>query len=312
MSEEKENLQENVISEGDVIENVHISPIGVFNGSDGEGNPVPETIDRESLEALAEKLNAGDEVLFDADHQSTRAGEGRSTRAAGWFSKFFVDPVKGLFGKLKLTKWGKELISGREYRYVSPTFGLDENGKPVELYSIAATNTPAFAGAISPILNQAPAGEGNLEISTLEQELSDMELNKLKAELIEEILETIHKEFPLMNACATEKAKADETAGKAVNEGAEKPAEEKPAEAAEEVKEGAGAVEAAAEVKEPPAEEKKAEEKPAEEKKADEVIKIETLNSSPAKPTLAPQPEAWRSMSQKDFIQWIESGAYRK
>ena len=162
MSEEKENLQENVISEGDVIENVHISPIGNFSGSDGEGNPVPETIDRESLEALAEKLNAGDEVLFDADHQSTRAGEGRSTRAAGWFSKFFVDPVKGLFGKLKLTKWGKELISGREYRYVSPTFGLDENGKPVELYSIAATNTPAFAGAISPILNQAPAGEGNL------------------------------------------------------------------------------------------------------------------------------------------------------
>ena len=316
MSEEKENLQENVISEGDVIENVHISPIGVFNGSDGEGNPVPETIDRESLEALAEKLNAGDEVLFDADHQSTRAGEGRSTRAAGWFSKFFVDPVKGLFGKLKLTNWGKELISGREYRYVSPTFGLDENGKPVELYSIAATNTPAFAGAISPILNQAPAGEGNLDISTLEQELSDMELNKLKAELIEEILETIHKEFPLMNACATEKAKADETAGKAVNaadEGAETPADEKAKpEAAEEVKEGTGAVEAAAEVKEKPAEEKPVEEKPAEEKKADEVIKIETLNSSPAKPTLAPQPEAWRSMSQKDFINWIDSGAYRK
>lgn len=310
MNEEKENLQENVISEGDVIENVHISPIGVFNGSDGEGNPVPETIDRESLEALAEKLNAGDEVLFDADHQSTRAGEGRSTRAAGWFSKFFVDPVKGLFGKLKLTKWGKELISGREYRYVSPTFGLDENGKPVELYSIAATNTPAFAGAISPILNQAPAGEGNLDISTLEQELSDMELNKLKAELIEEILETIHKEFPLMNACA-DKAKADAAAGKAVNEGAETPADEqaKP-EAVEETKEGAGATETAAEVKEQPAEEKV--EKPAEEKKADEVIKIETLNSSPAKPTLAPQPEAWRSMSQKDFINWIESGAYRK
>lgn len=70
-------------------------------------------------------------------------------------------------------------------------------------------------------------------------------------------------------------------------------------------------MEAAAEVKEQTAEEKPAEEKKAEEKKADEVIKIETLNSSPAKPTLAPQPEAWRSMSQKDFIQWIESGAYR-
>lgn len=301
MSEEKENLQENVISEGDVIENVHISPIGNFNGSDSEGNPVPETIDRESLEALAEKLNAGDEVLFDADHQSTRAGEGRSTRAAGWFSKFFVDPVKGLFGKLKLTNWGKELISGREYRYVSPTFGLDENGKPVELYSIAATNTPAFAGAISPILNQAPTEEGNLHISTQEQELSDMDIQKLKAELIKEILDTIHEELSSMNACASEKAKADGTASKAVNEGNEMQVDEKAKlEASEETKED-GTMEAAAEVKE----------QPAEEKKAEEVIKIETLNSSPAKPTLAPQPEAWRNMKPDEFIRWIDSGAYR-
>ena len=117
-----------------------------------------------------------------------------------------------------------------------------------------------------------------------------------------------------MNACASGKAKADETAGKAVNEGEAKPVEEQAKlETVEEIKEGAGAAETAetaAEVKEQTAEEKV--EKPAEEKKAEEVIKIETLNSSPAKPTLAPQPEAWRSMSQKDFINWIESGAYRK
>ena len=144
-----------------------------------------------------------------------------------------------------------------------------------------------------------------------------MDIQKLKAELIEEILDTIHEELSSMNACASEKAKADETAGKAVNavnEGAEMPVEEKAKlETVEEIKEGAGATETAetaAEVKEQTAEEKV--EKPAEEKKAEEVIKIESLNSSPARPTLAPQPEAWRSMSQKDFINWIESGAYRK
>ena len=57
-----------------------------------------------------------------------------------------------------------------------------------------------------------------------------MELNTLKAELIKEILEAIHEEFASMNACATEKEKAGETAGKAVNavnEGAEAPADEK-------------------------------------------------------------------------------------
>ena len=128
-----------------------------------------------------------------------------------------------------------------------------------------------------------------------------MDIQKLKREIFEEILEKLHEEAAPMNACA-EKAKADETASKAVNEEAK--AEAKPAE------------EAKAEAK--PAEEQTAEEAKAEEpakeeeKKAEEVIKIETLNSSPAKPTLAPQPEAWRNMSQKDFIQWIESGAYRK
>ena len=123
-----------------------------------------------------------------------------------------------------------------------------------------------------------------------------MDIQKLKAELIEEILDTIHEELASMNACATEKAKADETASKAVNEGTEMPVDEKAKlEASEETK-ADGTMEAAAEVKEQTAEEKPAEEKPAEEKK-DEVIKIETLNSSPAKPTLAPQPEAWRNMS---------------
>ena len=133
-----------------------------------------------------------------------------------------------------------------------------------------------------------------------------MDIQKLKAELIEEILDTIHEELASMNACASEKAKADDTASKAVNEGTEMPVDEKAKlEASEETKED-GTMEAAVEVKE-----QTAEEKPAEEKKADEVIKIETLNSSPI-PTIAPQPEAWRKMSQKDFIQWIESGAYRK
>lgn len=290
----QDNIQDKTISEGDVIENVHISPIGDFSGSDSNGNPVQERIDRESLEALAEKLNAGDEVLFDTDHQSARAGEDRNTRAAGWFSKFFVDPVKGLFGKLKLTKWGKELISGREYRYVSPTFGLDENGRPVDLYSIAATNKPAFAGAISPILNQAPAGEGNSDISTKEQEISNMDILDMKKELFEELLEELHKEVALISAYASKKA--DEASVKAANEESacaegKEAAEAKLANAAEPAKE----------------EEAKAEEaKPQEKAEEEEVIKLEALNSSP-KPSITDEP-AWKKLYGKDFIRAFESG----
>ena len=54
-----------------------------------------------------------------------------------------------------------------------------------------------------------------------------MDIQKLKAELIEEILDTIHEELASMNACASEQAKADETASKAVNEGTEMPVDDK-------------------------------------------------------------------------------------
>ena len=133
-----------------------------------------------------------------------------------------------------------------------------------------------------------------------------MDIQKLKAELIEEILDTIHEELASMNACATEKPKADDTASKAVNEGTEMPVDEKAKlEASEETKEN-GTMEAAAEVKE-----QTAEEKPAEEKKDEEVIKIETLNSSPI-PTLNSIRPAWKDMKPDEFIRWIDSGSYRK
>ena len=130
-----------------------MSPIGEFYGSDVEGNPIPEKLTEKSLSALAEKLNQGDEILADIDHASTRVGNSRDSSAVGWFSKFVVQPLKGLFATLRLTKRGKELVENREYRYLSPTFILDENGEPIDLHSASFTNIPAFKGYIKPILN---------------------------------------------------------------------------------------------------------------------------------------------------------------
>ena len=48
-------------------------------------------------------------------------------------------------------------------------------------------------------------------------------------------------------------------------------------------------------------------EQPDEEEEEAEVIKIEALNSAPA-PSLAPQPEAWRSMTPEQFCKWIDAG----
>lgn len=150
---------------------VHIAPIGEFKGSNSLGNPVPEKITKESLENLAEKLNKGDEILADIDHQSCKPGVERDTRAAGWFYKFVVDPVKGLFAKLKPTNKGKELIQSREYRYFSPTFILDENGSPTDLHSVSLTNLPAFKGHIKPILNSEPNIKESIEMEITKDDL---------------------------------------------------------------------------------------------------------------------------------------------
>ena len=136
-----------IIDDGEngTIEDVLVAPVGQFIGSDKEGNPVEQNFTEESLEVIANDLNeSGREILLDKDHNSAKDGLNRDTQSLGWFSKFIVKPLKGLFAALKLTKTGRELIENREYRHVSPVFRLGENGEPAMLVSVAATNTPAI------------------------------------------------------------------------------------------------------------------------------------------------------------------------
>ena len=267
------------------IENVHLVPIGDFKGSDKDGNPIDEHITKESLEQIAEKLNSGDEVLCDIDHQSCKPGVDRDSKAAGWFHKFVVDPVKGLFASLKLTKKGREIVENREYRYTSPVFTLDENGNPNDIHSVALTNVPAFKGHISPILNSEPNSneKESIKMEITKEELIDLIKNtvnemNVKKEINEEIRE-IQDEI-VENSCGEKKEEVVE------NSCVEKQEEVKNEETVPETKE---------EVKE----EVKVEDKPKEEK---EVIKIETLNSAPI-PTVNAEPE-WKNLHGKEFFDW--------
>lgn len=267
-----------------VIENVHIAPIGNFTGSDREGNPVEQTIDAESLTALADKLNAGDEVLADVDHGSAKAGVEKDTQAAGWFSRFVVDPIKGLFGMLRLTKSGKELVENREYRYISPAFQLDENGKPVDMIAASLTNMPAFKGAINPIINTQPEEKDFMEKMT-------------KDDLVALIKETVIA----LNTCSDEKKEVEnacsETKEETVVENTETTEEAK-----EEAKEEAA--EAKAEAAEEKAEAKAEAEEKLEEK--EEVVKLEALNSMPNVKPVDGTPE-WANLHGKAFFDWLKN-----
>ena len=263
------------------IENVHLVPIGDFKGSDKDGNPIDEHITKESLDQIAEKLNSGDDVLCDIDHQSCKPGVERDSKAAGWFHKFVVDPVKGLFASLKLTKKGREIVENREYRYTSPVFTLDENGNPNDIHSIALTNVPAFKGHISPIINSEPT-EINKE-ENLNKEIINMEITK--EDLIELIKNTVN-EMNIKKEINEEIR--EELVGNSCDKKQEEIVEVKNEETVPETKE---------EVKE----EVKVEDKD-DTKDEKEVIKIETLNSAPT-PSMTQEPE-WKKLHGKEFFDW--------
>ena len=282
--------EKTIIEDGEngQIEDVLIAPIGTFTGSDKEGNPVEQNFTEQALTQIADDLNeANKEVLLDKDHASAREGLSRDTQSLGWFSKFIVKPLKGLFGLLKLTKSGRELIENREYRHVSPVFQLDENNMPIGLVSVAATNTPAIEVPENVILNSKPNEETEMTkeeiielIKTTFAELkkADDAEDEKKEEVIEETKEEVSEET------TEETTKAEQVSN----------------ECGDEVKSECADTEAKNEEpdkSEPTVEEKK------EEKKEKEVIKEEVLNQAPTTTIPSADPE-WKTLKGKDFMDW--------
>lgn len=270
-----EEILTNTISNGEV--EVNVSPVGIFYGSDAEGNAVSENLTEESLQRLADQLNSSNQqILVDADHASCRTGIERDTSACGWLEKFFVKPLKGLWAKLKLTNKGRDLVENRVYRFLSPVFKLDDNGEPIQLNSVAMTNCPALAPDIAPIINAKPSQE-ILEMTITKEDLVNLiketvnSMNNEKTEVKEEV-----KEETAENACSGKKEVTNSET--------------------EEVKE---------EVKEEIKEEIKEETMPEKEEENKEVITIEALNSAPKALTDVSGKEKWMNLHGDAFWKYL-------
>ena len=285
----KEINEKTIIEDGQngQIEEVMIAPVGQFIGSDKEGNPVEQNFTEESLVKIAEDLNTSErEVLLDKDHASAREGLERDTQSLGWFSKFIVKPLKGLFGLLKLTKTGREMIENREYRHVSPVFQLDENNMPVELVSVAATNTPAIEVPENVILNSKPNEETEMTKEEIIELIKTTFAELKKADDAEEVKEEV-----------VEEKKEEETTEETTK------AEQVSNECGDKVKSECSDTEAKNE--EPAEEEKDAEQVSKEEEKKVEVIKEEVLNQAPTTTIPSADPE-WKTLKGKDFMDWCQ------
>ena len=130
---------------------VMITPIGEFTGSTVDGKPIKEIVDEESVKTMAQQT---EEVLLDRDHASMRTND-RDSSAAGWISGFKavvnLGDMSGLYAIVKWTSEGIRLVKDRIYRFLSPVFELDTNGRAIRLVNVGLTNRPALK--MMPILN---------------------------------------------------------------------------------------------------------------------------------------------------------------
>ena len=266
---------------------VKISPIGKFVGSSPDGKRTVEIVDEQSVIQMAKQT---EELLLDKDHESMRGPEDRNTEAYGWISglKAIVGlgDMDGLYGYIKWTSKGIDLAKDRIYRFLSPVFELDAEGRAVKLVNVALTNRPALP--LPPIINSEAEDEKNISITNSKKDTDLMdkdELNALVVEMVKNALDKVSKaklSAEISKEVAEEAAKqkiideslSTETKEEVKNE--DVPAKEEEEVTKEEVtKEEVKneCISAKEEVKNEDVPEKKEEEK--------EVIKAEVLNSAP-------------------------------
>lgn len=133
------------------VTRVHIAPYGDWP-TVIDGKQVAQRVTRKAYQDMLDEL-AGEprEILVDKDHNSDRAEDQRDTTAMAWATNL-QDGPDGIYMDFKWTDAGARLIGSRAFRFVSPTWLLDNKYSPVKLLRIALTNRPAFR-TLEPILN---------------------------------------------------------------------------------------------------------------------------------------------------------------
>ena len=280
---------------------VKISPIGKFAGSSPDGKKRVEIIDEQSVMQMAKQT---EEILLDKDHESMRGPDGRNTEAYGWISglKAIVGlgDMDGLYGSIKWTPKGIELAKDRIYRFLSPVFELDAEGRAVKLVNVALTNRPALP--LPPIINSEAEDEKNISITDSKKDTDNMnkdELNALVVEMVKKALEDVNK--AKLSAEISKEVAEEAAKQKIIDESLQ-------TETKEEVKNESCQTETKEEVKneEMTKEEVTKEEVPEKKEEEKEVIKAEVLNSSPVTVgTSVNGEEPWRKLHGKEFFDWI-------
>ena len=120
---------------GTAPEWVHLFPLGKMDGRDGRKFTLS---DPHNLVAL---FNAGGvDLPIDYEHQSDKPSAG-PIPAAGWVKELRVES-DGLWGRVEWTATASQMIAGKEYRYISPSFLHRKDGEVVRIKGAGLVHKP--------------------------------------------------------------------------------------------------------------------------------------------------------------------------
>lgn len=127
---------------------IQLFPFGRFfandNRSEGKGGWYVD--DSNGYDLVNQINNAPTQVMIDYEHQTLFiAKNGQGNPAAGWIVKAEYIPNEGIFADVQWTDKARWEVKDKVYRYISPLFIADEDGKVVEFINAALTNTPALS-----------------------------------------------------------------------------------------------------------------------------------------------------------------------
>lgn len=126
---------------------IQLFPAGNFRAVDGRPTDVDTwRMDGDIARALIDGFNARRRrLVIDYEHATLTAKvTGQPAPASGWIKSLDWREGQGLYAQVNWTKRAKGHIDGDEYRYISPVFTYDKQGRPQALLHAALTNDPAL------------------------------------------------------------------------------------------------------------------------------------------------------------------------
>lgn len=152
-NDEVSALKSAVLSGGEVPTRILLAPWGEVESTHGTF-----IVDAEAGAAAVAAFAAhGTDVPIDFEHQTlggAYASPSGQAPAAGWIKRLHIEPGIGLLAEIEWTAEAKELLAGKQYRYLSPVAVIRKSDrKLVAIHSAALTNKPAIVG-MRPIVNR--------------------------------------------------------------------------------------------------------------------------------------------------------------